>query len=464
MMNRVALRILHAWFTLCVLSGVACAQQNARTPHHTFPHDSVPGMATPARSVANVTKNISYALLEDYDKGTDFKQVAADFKLMNSLGIDTWRGSFGWDDYEPQKGVYDFAWLHSFARLAERYGITLRPYLGYTAPWAANGGTDKNYWNDPPRDVQDWYNFVFALAREMSIHRNIVSYEIYNEVNDSVWWDGNKAQYNAVLQQGATAIRKGNPRAQVLMAGLVFPDYDWLSEVCEDYGNSRSFDIAPFHAYPETWETSTVETYLDAQYNNYYVPEIEQQCNRQPIWINELGFANTKGKTEQQQAYWWARAFATFLSDAHIEELGIYQIRDVPKGQGVIGGEANYPLGITKKDRTPKLAYYTVGMLVSLLKQGSITTADADITVNVTSGQAIEPYYHLFKRSDGHQILFAYDKQGTPTVSLTSKIPGSRVVSYALNGKGRRYLGFNGLTLSNVQLGPGEIGIFEIFP
>ena len=412
----------------------------------------------------NVTKQISYALLEDYDKGTDLKQVALDFQLMKILGIDTWRGSFGWDDYEPQKGVYDFAWLHSFAQLADSYGIKLRPYIAYTAPWAANGGRDKNYWNDPPTDVQDWYDFVYALAHAMSVHGNILSYEIYNEVNDSTWWDGSVRAYNEVLKEGAIAIRRGDPNAQVIMAGLVFPDYDWLSQICEDYGNSASFDIAPFHAYPETWETSTVETYLDAQYYKYFVPEVEQQCKQQPIWINELGFATVKGVTETQQAYWWARAFATFLSDAHIQELGIYQIRDVPKRHDVIGGEANYHLGITKQDRTRKLAFFTVGMLAQLLRAGTITTADADVSMNVTSGQAIEPYYHLFTRPDGHQILFAYDKQGTPTVNLTLSTPGTRATWYGLDGKKQLFRNFNGTTLSGVKLAPGQIGVWEILP
>jgi polysaccharide biosynthesis protein PslG len=433
-------------FPLVLLAGVAFAASN---PHATGP---------------TVTKQISYALLEDYDKGTDLKQVALDFQLMKTLGIDTWRGSFGWDDYEPQKGVYDFAWLHSFAQLADSYGIKLRPYIGYTAQWAVNGGTDKNYWNDPPKNVQDWYDFVYALTQAMSVHRNILSYEIYNEVNDSTWWDGSVRAYNEVLSEGAVAIRRGDPHAQVIMAGLVFPDYDWLSQICEDYGNSGTFDIAPFHAYPETWETSTVETYLDAQYYKFFVPELEQQCKRQPIWINELGFATTKGVTEQQQAYWWARAFATFLSDAHIQELGIYQIRDVPRGHDVIGGEANYHLGITKQDRTRKLAFFTVGMLAKLLKAGTITTADADVSMSVTSGQAVEPYYHLFKRPDGHQILFAYDKRGTPTVRLTLNTPGTKAISYSLDGKMQAFRNFDGNTLTGVQLAPGQIQVLEILP
>src|SRR5215203_860187 len=134
------------------------------------------------------SKQITFSILEDYDKGEDLADVARDFDLFAELGVTTWRGSFGWDDYEPRRGKYDFEWLHRFAALAAARGITLRPYIGYTPAWVAAGGTDADAWNDPPRDVDAWYRFVRTLATEMRQHRNVVSYEIYNEENVKQWW------------------------------------------------------------------------------------------------------------------------------------------------------------------------------------------------------------------------------------------------------------------------------------
>src|SRR5262249_21763628 len=94
----------------------------------------------------NETKLLSFAILQDYDKGEDLRQVAMDFDLMNDLGVHTWRGSFGWDDYEPANGKYDFRWLHQFVDVAAKNGITLRPYIGYTPGWASKGGADSNVW------------------------------------------------------------------------------------------------------------------------------------------------------------------------------------------------------------------------------------------------------------------------------------------------------------------------------
>src|SRR3954452_11269692 len=75
-----------------------------------------------------VQKRLAFSILEDYDKGDDLADVDKDFDLFRQLGVTTWRGSFGWDDYEPSPGAYDFAWLHRFADLAAARGITLRPY------------------------------------------------------------------------------------------------------------------------------------------------------------------------------------------------------------------------------------------------------------------------------------------------------------------------------------------------
>jgi beta-galactosidase GanA len=80
-------------------------------------------------------KPLSFAILEDYDKDQDLADVQKDFTLFRELGLTTWRGSFGWDDYEPARAQYDFRWLHQFADLAARNGITLR----HTSPTHRSG-------------------------------------------------------------------------------------------------------------------------------------------------------------------------------------------------------------------------------------------------------------------------------------------------------------------------------------
>jgi hypothetical protein len=411
---------------------------------------------------AIVAKPVSFAVLEDYDKGDDLNDVALDFQLLNQLGIDEMRCSFGWDDYEPHKGVYDFTWLKQFVELAGEYGIKLRPYIAYTAPWAGDHGSDGIYWNDPPAKFKNWYDFVYQLASTLSVYPNVLSYEIYNEENDAYWWEGGIIQYGNTLKQAALAIRAAAPHAEVILGGFVFPDYDYLYPLV-DAGLPLYYDILPFHAYPETWEDSAVETYLDEQYYDYFVPENVMGGNK-PIWVNEMGFATTIGKTEEEQANWFLRATCTFLTNKHIQELGFYEIKDLrPDGSGN-RNDPNYHLGLTYADRNKKLAFWTVQMISSLLNVGTLTTADRELTIKVTRGAAGELYDHLFKRSDGAQVLFIYDKEASPTVSVTFATRGCKAYRYQLDGSYSRYADFDGQTLRNVALTPGNVAVFRVEP
>lgn len=414
----------------------------------------------PARTPP-VTKPISFAVLEDYDKGADLDSVARDFALFRELGVSTWRGSFGWDDYEPERGTYDFAWLRQFAALADRMGIALRPYLGYTPAWAARGGRDDHAWNDPPRRLDDWSRFAEAVARGLAAYGSVRSYEIYNEEDVPLWWEGTAEDYAAVLRQGAAAVRRGSPRAEVLLGGLVWPDAEWLEHACH---GGAPFDVLPFHAYPETWtpDSVTVETYLGAGYRRDFLPEADSLCGRRPIWINETGFATAPGRSERAQAEWWARAFATFLAAPRVEHLGIYEIRDQRPDTPVIGDEPNYYLGLIRRDGTPKPAFAAVKLLVGLFQGDSITVADGDLRVKIIGGTAGTLYHHLFVREDGRRLAFVWDRTGSPTVELRLRDRVETVRLRELDGTSRAWASVRGRTIRNVRLERGRVRIFEI--
>lgn len=441
---------------------VSCARSARHGP------DPAVESAWRAGETVRVTKPFSFAVLEDYDKGQDLRDVAEDFALMKELGVTTWRGSFGWDDYEPERGRYDFEWLHRFAELAAREGITLRPYIGYTPVWAATRGADGEAWNDPPARLDDWYQFVRSLVTAMKRHPNIASYEIYNEENVPQWWEGTAAQYNAVLARGAEAIREADPAAEVLFGGMVWPDADFVEAACVTHRNGPAFDILPFHAYPETWtpDSVTVETYLGARFAETFVASVDAQCGRKPIWINETGFATTPGTTEEAQAHWWARAIATFAAEARIEHIGIYEIKDLRRDSPVIGDQPNYYLGLTRTDRTKKLAFHTVDLLTDLLDEDSITVVRHGAALEVAAGRAGELHQHLFARRDGRQLLVVWDRAAGPRVHIRLATPRARatVTEYGINGGAKPYAGFDGRTIRDVQLAPRQARIFVITP
>ena len=409
-------------------------------------------------------KRVSFSILEDYDKGENLDEVARDFALFKELGVTTWRGSFGWDDYEPVRGSYDFAWLHRFATLAADRGITLRPYIGYTPAWAASGGTDGDAWNDPPTDLDRWSLFVRTLATEMRRHANVVSFEIYNEENVRQWWDGSPAAYREVLRRGADAVEAGNPDAQLLLGGMVFPDREWIEAVCDDDGSGRRVDVIPFHAYPETWtpQDVTVETYIGPTFTSDFVAPTDAACGRKPLWINETGYATTPGRTEADQAQWWVRAIATFVAEPRIEHIGIYEIKDLPRDREVIGDAPNYHLGLARADRSRKLAFGTVARLVSMLGREPVAPSSPPVVVSPPAA-ATTVQRHLFTRADGRRFLFLWTRSGDATVDV--EVGAAAVATeYGLGGNVAGEVAVSDGRLRRIALRAGSVRFFEIAP
>jgi hypothetical protein len=418
------------------------------------------GSAAAARQPAAV-KPVSFAILEDYDKGDDLDDVERDFALFRELEIDTWRGSFGWDDYEPKPGGYDFEWLHRFAERAARHRIRLRPYIGYTPEWAARrGGADREAWNNPPADVGRRERFARELARAMRRHPNVASYEIYNEENVTQWWEGDAAAYARVLVSGSRAIRATGGAARILFGGLVFPDAEWIEAVCGTRGAPGSFDVLPFHAYPETWTPPgvTVENYLGGL--SAFVSVADRTCGRKPIWINETGFATVPGVTERAQAAWWVRAVATFLAHPRVEHIGVYEIKDLPSDRPAIGDAPNYHLGLTRADRTKKLAFRTVDLLTDLLDTGTIRPLD-DVRVQAPgAGESI--HVHLFERPDGDRVLFVWAAARADDVAVSVGLSTSRATEFGLDGRPVARAPIENGMLRDLDLEAGEPRIFRL--
>jgi hypothetical protein len=398
----------------------------------------------PVLEPASGQKALRFAILEDYDKGADLAAVNTDFDLFLELGVPEWRGSFGWDDYEPERGRYDFAWLHDFITLAEKRGITLRPYLAYTPEWAAGGhDSDGQAWNQPPRDQAAWGAFVGAMTTEVGHHTNVPSLEIYNEQNVTQWWEGTRGEYATTLRTAVQAIRRSEralgraTRLQVIAGGLVFPDLEWIEDVCVTRMDAPPFDILAIHAYPETWtpEGTTVENYFGDGFRESFIPGADRACGAKRIFVNETGYATVAGRTEQEQASWWARAIATFAAEPRVEAIGIYEIRDLAPDKPAIGDAPNYHLGLLTTDGRRKLAFSTVDLLTTLLGEQEIRVSPDAFTVERPS-PAGEPHHRAFTRADGTRVLIVWNRTAAERVLVRARERGS-VVEYGVDGRER---------------------------
>ena len=239
-------------------------------------------------------------------------------------------------------------------------------------------------------------------------------------------------------------------------------DAEWTEVVCSDAHNRRSIAVIPFHAYPETWTPADVfvETYLGAGFMQF-VRETDIACGAKPLWINEMGYATTPGRTEEDQAQWWVRAIATFAAAPRIEHLGIYEIKDLRLDRPVIGDAPNYHLGLTNVDRRKKLAFGTVARLVSMLS-GQAFAWSAPLVTEPAAASSTHVYRHLFTRADGRQWLFLWTRERRTVVDVQLSTHDSRAIEFALGGSpaGQRTIAEG--RLSQIVLEPGEVRFFEI--
>ncbi|NIM04716.1 MAG: cellulase family glycosylhydrolase [Armatimonadetes bacterium] len=419
-----------------------------------------------------ITRTISMSVNEEWEKGDDLNDVALDFALVNDLGVDELRMSIGWDDYEPTNDNFDWTWLNSFCSLAATYGIKLRPYICYTPDWAGDGD-----WNSPPNDFNEWYEFCYELAEEMELHSNVVSFEIWNEWDNELWWSGTFAQYKTLLlnaHDAISAVYATDP--DMILGGLSYPNCVAINALTP--GTSEQYyEIVPFHAYAERDpRRDHVEKYFDDYEWGEFVSIVNNNGEGEPIWINEDGYS-TLDRTEAMQRSYFVRAIAHFFASddslGEIDHYCAYEIKDLDPNAPVIGPEDVRYLGLCEYDRTKKLAFNAVKMMVSLLDDETITTPENhEVTLEATSGHFGDEYWRLIKRDEGggdvSQVLVVYDKKNTVTCEATLTTAGdpNDCTLWNLDGTSTDWSSnFDGTTISNIQLDGREVvRVFEIGP
>jgi len=79
----------------CYIRGgsVSAARHTCMLKHLLLTASLAVATASPTQAQAPAAyKRVSFAILEDYDKGADLLVVARDFAAMKTLGVTTWRG------------------------------------------------------------------------------------------------------------------------------------------------------------------------------------------------------------------------------------------------------------------------------------------------------------------------------------------------------------------------------------
>jgi hypothetical protein len=130
----------------------------------------------------------------------------------------------GWASVEPSSGQFDWTHLDEVIALAQQNGVTTIDYNMHTTPlWAAaNPNAPCEFSNltacsSPPANIDDWTNFVTALATRYKGKINY--YEVWDEADYNEQWSGTVQQMVQMAQTAYVAIKSIDPNAQVLTPG-----------------------------------------------------------------------------------------------------------------------------------------------------------------------------------------------------------------------------------------------------
>jgi hypothetical protein len=244
-------------------------------------------------------------------------------RTMQRLGIETVRTGPQWGEIEPGPPVhgdhrFDFSRFDREMRVLARFRIRVSALLIGTPTWARNPGASSCGWQlPPPRSAHAFAGYARAVADRYGRHGSFwsenpglpylpfVEFEVWNEPNLWDFWcpDVNSRSYADMFTETARTIHGRDPRARVVLGGLVALDrtHYWddgsihgvevgafISQVlARRPGARRQIDAIGIHTYGET-----PAVHLDLlRYTRSRLREIG--LGRVPLVYNEFGWTTS---------------------------------------------------------------------------------------------------------------------------------------------------------------------------
>ncbi|MEO8398552.1 MAG: hypothetical protein ABI550_01925 [Ignavibacteriaceae bacterium] len=434
-------------------------------------------------------------LCEDYpEETTTMEIIKNDFEFLKKNNVKFMRISFGWDAIEEKEGEYNWLFWDDYVKMAvDDYGITLLPYICYIPKWNSTGANDTVfYWNYPPKDFEAYGRFVKALVNRYK--DRIKTWEVWNEPDIWIYWQGTKEQFAKFIKIGAEAVKEADPTSKTVFPGIAY-DPEFLQTMFKDFKLSPYFDIVNMHNYYETWHRYPIESIKE--YINEVHDVVWRYGNNQPLWVAEVGYGTfRKGArvsdsysayydyehTPQYQAIELFKTLSLIASTEKISAVAWYELKDLPSHENVIGdNDNNRYLGVAYADYKPKPAAKSLAFFNKLFSQKHKNANDL-VKIDRTLGS--ESVVNTFQNEDGSFIITAWiqttipgktgdDKSGmvkdqrkeTINIEILKTVEGNATL-YDELGNEKEFSSIEkkntSTILKNVNLEAGKIFIFKI--
>lgn len=263
-----------------------------------------------------------------------FDVAQRDVNLVRDMGFQWIKHTVAWTDVELAKGAFDWCRVDQIVSLVERKGLNLLVRLDHTPEWAARPGDSGD--RKRPANVSDFGDYCYAISSRYA--GRIRAYQVWNEPNlDREWGmaSPNPAEYVELLKACYDGIKRGDPHAIVISAGLaptgtdtpqVIPDIKFVQGIY-DAGGSPYFDMlgfnAPGYAAPPEMDPAEAEQKWNGRWFCFrHVEDVRQIMVQngdgdKQVAVLELGWTTDKvhpdyswfAVDEQTQADYLVRAY-----------------------------------------------------------------------------------------------------------------------------------------------------------
>jgi Tol biopolymer transport system component len=298
--------------------------------------------------------------------------------LVRDMGFGWAKEYTNWETVEPQPGQYRWDDPDNIVAALGGYNLHILMRVHGTPAWARPAGTFLSY---PPDDMANFGHFMEALATRYK--GKVAAYEIWNEPNLDYEWGYLKpdpTRYVAMLKAGYQAVKKVDPQALVISAGLAttgegsataMGDLAFLKGMY-DAGARGSFDALGSHPYAYGHDPDTVDPW------GLSLSRVVQQREvmvangdaATPVWITEAGWVlrtnwnlvehASSAVDEAQQAQYLARAYQKTRAEwPWVKALFLFNL-DFSSVPWYAAAEPMRWYAIINPDRTPRPAYTNI--------------------------------------------------------------------------------------------------------
>jgi hypothetical protein len=355
-----------------------------------------------------------------------------------------------WNEIQRSpNGPYDFSQVDPIVAADLAKGIRVQGILLGAPDWAVVGGK---------LNLDAWQGFVQAAVQRYK--GRIAHWEIWNEPDllddkgNGRYWPYGVEEYGRLLKAGYFGVKRVDPGATVLMAGLAMPYnnegffaqlLDVLAKDADAPRNNWYFDALPIHVYDRAIRVYELpHGYLGYPSFAGYHALMKKRGFDRPIWVNELGVPvwdygsgqKAPGRaTQDEQASFILQAFAYGLAAGN-ERILFSQLYD--DGAGAIDARSGQPaefFGLVANDGSVRPGYSAYRAAVDLFAGTQVATRlNPGRTIKNKNSKGVE-MISLWGTGRG-RVTVAFNNEGGSVVNAS--IPAVTGTAQVLDKYGRQ--------------------------